>query len=550
MKEPILSKEQNKRAFFSGVLSLSVANIIVKVIGLLFKIPIANILSQESLGSGVGLGYFSASYTVYTWLFMVATAGLPNGISIVIAENRAAGRREETRRIFRSTLMIFLIVGFLLSAVMLFCSGGISALIKNPDARFSMIAIAPTLIFVCVMSVLRGYFYGFQEMLPSALSEVVEAVGKLLFGIGGAYYAYRMGYSAPRVAAYAVFGVTAGVFLGTLFLFASYLYYNRKNKFHIPEVASSSYHGGVLRRVFSLSIPITVASSVMSLTGLIDVGTMMARLQSIGYTESEASALYGTYTMLAVPIYNLPIVLLSPISAAILPLISGMLARSDASGARRISEGALRIVSLFVIPSALGIAAFSYPILSLFYEENAAAIAAPMLSVLAAGTFFLGLLTVMNSVLQAHKMAGKTVISMLAGAIVKLVFGVWLVGNPDIGMYGVPLSTVLCYFTIVLFDTYYFARYLHIIPHFSRAFIRPICASGLALLPVKFLLYPFLAAHLNGSVATVLSIAVVAASYLISLLLLRAVERSDIMLLPYGDRIYHFLLKRKLISKG
>lgn len=550
MKEPILSKEQNKRAFFCGVLSLSVANIIVKIIGLFFKIPIANILSQESLGSGVGLGYFSASYTVYTWLFMVATAGLPNGISIVIAENRAAGRRAETARIFRSTLLLFFIVGLLLTATMFFGAGGIAALIKNPDACYSMAAIAPTLVFVCLMSVFRGYFYGFQEMLPSAISEVIEAIGKLVFGIGGAYYAYRSGYSAPRVAAYAVFGVTAGVFLGTLFLFFAYLYYNKRNKFLIPALPSEPPSGGALRRVFALSIPITVASSVMSLTGLIDVGTMMARLQSIGYTEAEASALYGTYTMLAVPIYNLPIVLLSPISAAILPLISGMLARGDREGTRRISESALRLVALFVIPSALGIAVFSEPILSLLYEDNAAATAAPLLSVLSAATFFLGLLTVMNAVLQAHKLAGKTVISMLAGSVVKLVSGILLVGDPAIGMYGVPLSTVLCYFTIVVFDTYYFARYLHVIPRFSHAFIRPICASGVALLPVKFLLFPFFNTHLPSAVATLLSIGAVGVLYIVFLFIFRAVLRSDILLLPHGEKIYSFLQRKKLISKG
>ncbi len=550
MKEPILSKEQNKRAFFSGVLSLSIANIIVKIIGLLFKIPIANILSQESLGSGVGLGYFSASYTVYTWLFMVATAGLPNGISIVIAENRAAGRREESKRIFRSAMLLFFVIGIFLTAIMLLFAGGIADLIKNPDARFSMMAIAPTLLFVCLLSVFRGYFYGFQEMLPSAVSEVIEAIGKLVFGIGGAYYAYRMGYSAPRVAAYAVFGVTAGVFLGTLFLFVSYLYYNKRSRFLITPISQEPAGKNALRRVFALSVPITVASSVMSLTGLIDVGTMMSRLQSIGYTEAESSALYGTYTMLAVPIYNLPIVLLSPISAAILPLISGKLARGDEKGTHRISESALRLVALFVIPSALGIAAFSYPILALLYEDNAAAIAAPLLSILAIATFFLGLLTVMNAVLQAHKLAGKTLIAMLSGAVVKLASGIFLVGKPSIGMYGVPLSTVLCYMTIVVFDTYYFARYLHIMPRFPQLLIRPICAGGIAILPVKFLLYPYLSAHISGGIATLISIAAVSVLYIIFLFLFRAVSEADILLLPNGERISGFLQKKKLISKG
>lgn len=550
MENKDASLHKTKRLFFSGVLALSVANILVKVIGLLFKIPIANILSSEELGSGVGLGYFSSSYTVYTWLFVVATAGLPNGISIVISEDRAAGRRKAVDKTFRSVLLIFTIVGLFLFSVMLFGAGGIAALIRNPEARFSMMAIAPTLLFICIMSVLRGYFYGFQSMIPAAVSEVIESLGKLIFGIAGAYYAVSRGYTAPVVAAYATFGITAGVFFGTLYLWFARRHYIRKGKLlYLTDAYDDSVENGYLSRVFMLSVPITLASSVMSLTGLIDVGTMMARLQGIGYSEAEASALYGTYSMLAVPMYNLPVILLAPISSAVIPLLSSMIARGDHDGTKRITESAVRLVSLFIIPCSLGLAAFSYPILSLFYAENSARTAAPLLSVLAAATFFLGLLTLMNSVLQAHHLAGKTVISMSLGAAVKLLSGIFLVGNPEIGIYGVPVGTVLCYLTIITADAYFFRRHLGIAPRFSHAFIRPFCASAMAVLPVKLLLYPFLDLHIPGKAATLLSIGAVALLYGVFLLLFRAVLKSDLLLLPGGNKIYAVLKKRNLITE-
>ncbi len=541
---------RTKRVFFSGVLALSIANILVKIIGVFFKIPIANILSEESLGSGVGLGYFSASYTVYVWLFTLATAGLPNGISIVVAEDRALGNRKGIAITYRRTLAVFAIVGVFLTALLFFGADLISTWIRNPDARFSMMVIAPTLFFICLLSVVRGYFYGFQEMLPSAISEVIESLIKLIFGIGGAYYAYRAGYGAPVVAAFAISGVTIGVALGTLYLFLTKRRYEKKERFHYPiEVTTGVQQGSVLRRVFAISIPITLAASAMSLTGLIDVSTMMARLQSIGYSEAEASALYGTYTMLAVPMYNLPVVILTPISSAVIPLFSSMAASGNLDGTRQLTGSAMRIVSLFVLPAALGLSAFSYPILSLLYAESSARVAAPLLSVLSAATFFLGLITVSNAVLQAHHMAGKTVISMTVGAAVKLIVSLLLVGNPSVGIYGVPIGTVLCYFTIFLINTFFLAKRLSVYPDVTHSIIRPLCAAAPAVLVVRVFLYPLLSRWLYAPIATLSSVAITAILYAGGLFLFRAVRKEDILLLPKGEALYTALKKKHLVNE-
>ncbi len=530
---------KSRHLFFSGVLALSIANITVKLLGLIFKIPIANILSDPSLGRGEGLGYFSSSYTVYTWLFMVATSGLPNGIAIVVSESRERGEGGACMRIFRSTLLLFSAVGCFLFLAMFFGAGGIAGLIRNPEARFAMASIAPTLFFVSVMSVYRGYFYGFREMLPSAISEVIEAVAKLLFGVLGATYAFQKGYGAPIVSAYAIFGVTMGVFCGTLYLAFAKRRYEKKGR--LPMLSENALPkgkaGGTLRRVLSLSIPITVASSVMSLTGLIDVFTMMNRLQAIGYSAADASALYGTYTMLAVPLYNLPVILLSPVSSAMIPLLSENIAKGNRKGTKRIGESAIRLISLVVIPASIGMATFSYEILTLFYAPDAAAVAAPFLSLLSAATFLLGLLTISNAILQAHKMAGNTVISMSVGAVIKFLSSYFLVSVPRIGAYAVPLGTVLCYLTIVGLNFYFLARHLSIFPSFSFGFFRPLLASLLAVLFGKYFVYARLALLLPSTLATLLSIAVVMLLYGCMLLLFRSLLLDDLLLLPGGKKI-------------
>ncbi len=554
MDRPSTCRPSAKRLFLSGVLALSVANITVKLLGLIFKIPVANILSAEALGNGEGLGYFSSSYTVYTWLFMVATSGLPNGISIVISEARASGRHADASRVFRSTLFTFSLIGCGLFALMFFGSGGIASLIQNEGAAPAMAAIAPTLLFISVASVYRGYFYGFQTMLPCAVSEVIEAVFKLVFGWSGAFFAYQKGYSAPVVAAFAISGVTIGVFLGLVFLVFAKRYYEKKGRLAIADSLPTSplptedRTGSALRRVLALSVPITLASSVMSLTGLIDVGTMMGRLQGIGYTPAEASALYGTYTMLAVPLYNLPVVLLSPISSSVIPLLTGYLAAGKRTAAKRVTESMLRIVLLFVIPASIGMSVFSYEILSLFYAPSRSAVAAPLLSLLSAATFLLGILTVSNAVLQANRMAGKTVISMSIGAAVKLVSGVLLVGNPRIGIYGVPLGTVLCYLVIVAINFGFMAKHLSVYPSVLGGIFRPFLAAGGAVLVGRYLLYPPLVTCLTARLATLISVAAVALMYLIFLFLLRAITRRDLSLLPGGEKIYAFLRKRNWIG--
>jgi len=215
--------KNSTKLFFAGVLVLTISNLIIKAIGVLFKIPMNHIVGDQ------GMGYYSSAYTIYTFFYMVSTAGLPVAISLLVSENRAKGRLNQVKKVFKISLLLFLAVGIVGTAVMLFGAGGFASLLKAEPTYYCIIAIAPTLFFICLSSALRGYFQGYQSMLPVAISQLIEALCKLFLGIAFATYALNKYGSGKEtihyVAAYAVLGLTIGAGLGMIFLMFSKMFF-------------------------------------------------------------------------------------------------------------------------------------------------------------------------------------------------------------------------------------------------------------------------------------------------------------------------------------
>ena len=219
---------------FSGVLILTLSNIIVKVTGMLFRIPLNRIMDLD------GLGYYSAASRIYTLFYTVSTVGLPIAVSRMVSEDRALGKKKETKAIINSALKLFTLIGLAGTLLMVVLPKGLVAFLKfafdydlQMDNTFlSVYAISPALFFICICSALRGYFQGFQYMVPTAVSEVIESLAKLILGIIFAKYAIKMGYPTPTVAAYAIFGVTVGVALGALYTVLRKLFF-KPDKFDL-----------------------------------------------------------------------------------------------------------------------------------------------------------------------------------------------------------------------------------------------------------------------------------------------------------------------------
>ncbi len=536
--------KNSSKLFFSGVLILTVSNLIIKVIGLMFKIPMNHIVGDE------GMGYYNSAYTFYTYLYMVSTAGLPTAISIMVSESRANCQFKQVKRIYKVSLALFVAIGILCTSVMFFGAGAMSNAIGAENTRYSMLAIAPTLFLICISSALRGYFQGYQQMVPTAISQLIEAVCKLGVGIAFALYAINKGYPIYIVAAYAAFGLTIGVGLGMMFLVFSKLMfkeqqYDAEYLQNGGEDESSLPSKTLLKKLFLIALPITVSASVMSLTNLIDTAIVQRLLQMTGLTQVAATELYGNYTSLAVPMFNMPPVLIYPISYSIVPLLSAAKKKGDTARCKLVMESSMRVAMLVGIPCGLGMAVLAKPILSLFYKASSVELASPLLTLLAPSTAFICILSVTNAILQANGFERKPLISMLIGALVKIVTNFFLIQH--IGMKGTPISTFLCYLTVTLLNLYFIYKHVGVMPRLSGLFGKPLFASVLCAVTAYFS-YSVVYSIFPSKLAVIPAIGLAFLVYFVAIFLIRGVSGDDIKMLPKGETLYKVFRKLKLVK--
>lgn len=553
MKDANVSNNTVKRStklFISGVLILTVANIVNKVLGLCFKIPLERIVGSE------GMGYFNQAYTIYTWLYMVSTTGLPTAVSMMISESRAKGRFNESKRIYRVTMTLFFVIGVIGTALMIFGSGIFSTLTESPKAETCIRFIGPTLFFICISSALRGYFQGYQVMYPTAISQFIEALCKFLIGVIFAVWAIGQGYEIHIVAAYAILGITVGAGLGMFYLLITKWFF-REQKYNEEYLLDGcadegvSSVGKILKRLIAVAIPITISASMLSMTDFIDLTILMRRLSDIGYSEELANSLYGNFKTCVVPLFNLPPVLIYPISYSLVPMIRATLTRGDRERAEMYMHTSIRLCSIMSIPCALGMAVMSKPILSMIFSEEGAEMGAPLLTILAPAIFFVCMLSISNALLQASGNEKKPIISMVAGACVKLLTTYVLVGIPEVNIYGTPIGTFLCYLTVSVLNTYFLVKYVKIKFDFDKMFLRPL-VSGAACAASAYGVYYVLAMLLENVrfstfISTFAGIGAGAIIYVILIFKLKAITEEDLLIIPKGEKLLRILKKIKLI---
>jgi len=523
-----------KQSFMKGAFILIVANIIVKIIGAAFKIPLTYLLDED------GMALFSTSYTMYTWLFIIATAGLPVAISRMISESRAKGNYGEVKKILRVSFSLLGIIGVAGTLILFFGAGMFAKLLGNPDAELGIMAIAPAMLFVSGMSAFRGFFQGHQDMYPTAASEVFEAVGKLLIGFLGAYYLIK--YSVTYAAAGAVFGVAAGGFLGFIVLVIVYAV-KKKNLYSQPSVGIERSDRTLLKQLVEIAVPITIGASVFSLTSLIDMAMIMRNLQSSGFSYEEAKFLWGSYSGYAVPMFNLPPTLISAISISLVPTISGAFSVGDSKTARETAGNSIFITILFALPCAVGMSVLAKPILGFVYHNTNAS---STLTILGLAIIFVSLVMITNSILQSVQKERIPVYNMLIGGVVKVIINAWLVKQPDININGAPIGTNVCYIVILLLNMYWIKKELKLKIPVAQYILKPLVS--VAVMAVAALAVSRFAAGLGNTLCLILSIGAGAFAYVVMILALKTVTEEVMLAVPGLSKLVPLFKKYKLIK--
>lgn len=462
--------DNKKQSFVQGAFILVAAALLVKFIGFFFKIPLTFLIDDD------GMGLFNSAYQIYTIMFIIATAGFPTAISKMVAESLALNRRQEADRVFKVAICILAVIGVVGSLFLFFGADVISGWIKNTRSLMAIRAIAPAVLCVSFMAVFRGYFQGRQNMYPTAISEVTEALGKLIFGYLFAWM--FISHSVEKASAGAVFGVTMGTVLGFFSLLAMYMLYKKKREAYIPGEVTDSYRS-ITKKLIRIAVPITIGASVSSLTNLADMFTVMRRLQDITHLTPEflqkygsvienlknfdgismneqlANSLYGMYTGKALTLFNFPLTMVVALGMSVVPVIAGALAKKDTLGAQRAVNTVLKLTIMFAIPCAIGMYVLASPILQVVFHDS---LATTLLQKLAISIVFVSLLQITTSILQAYGRTVIPVVNMIVGGVIKVVINYNLVAIPEINIDGAPIGTMVCYCTVMLLNMFWIIK--------------------------------------------------------------------------------------------
>jgi stage V sporulation protein B len=524
---------RRKQNFLQGAAVLAAAVAIVKVIGFIGKIPLVNILG------GHGLGHYNIAYSIYGVMLTISTAGLPVAVSKMVAEANALGRAREVRKILRVAMSIFMLIGAVFSIGAFVFAREFAGLMASNGSVLTIRAIAPAIFFMTVMSSLRGYYQGLSNMYPTGLSQIIEALGKVILGIYFSLYLAVRGYTPDVVAAGSVLGMTVGTVIAMLFLVL------RKAFDRNPPAGtaiSTRTSRDIAKGILAIAIPITISSGVLALTNFTDTALVMRRLQfAAGFTEEESTWLYGAYGI-AQTMFNFPTSFIVPFAVSVVPAVAAAMSRGDRRSASRTIETAFRVTSVLALPAAAGLSVLAWPIMNLLFQRSPDEVRAATtpLTILAIAVSFYCIVLLSNAVLQSLGKVRLPVYTMLTGSVVKIVANWYLVGIPELNINGASIGTCLCHFTIMVLNLILISREVKPTPNIIRMFGRPLIAT-IIMAATAWAINGLLALYVSTKIAVLGAIAAAMVIYLILIILLRAVTKEDLMMLPKGEKIANLL---------
>lgn len=529
-----------KKSFFRGALILSLAGIISKVLGAVYRIPFARLVGDE------GVGLYQMAYPFYTMILAISTAGIPLAISKLVAERNYQRDFIGISRVFRISMALLLVTGALASLSLYLGADYIAVtILKEPRAALSLKAIAPAILFTSVMSTLRGYFQGFQTMTPTAISQVFEQLVRVTTVFFAAFYLLPFG--VEYAAAGATFGAASGGLAGLILLSIIYFWHKAKNKENkLPQLGQKmESKRDLIKQIVYLAIPISIGGLVLPLMQTMDTFIVPLRLQAAGFSPGVATGLYGQLSGMAGAIINLPFIITTALAASLVPAVADSLASGRRAAVRGQFSSAMLLALIIVLPACVGLYMLAEPICQLLYNEPAAGIP---LAWLAPTVLAVGIYQTSTGALQGLGKPLIPVISLIYGAVIKGVLTFILTGIPTLGIKGAALATVIAYFVAALRNIIMISgligwEWFRLKDHFFKPVVSVIAMGLVVFISFKEILY----LGLRQELSTLVAISLGASSYFLVLILVGGIKAQDIGRIPkIGPRLAQILKKLKL----
>ena len=541
-----MKEKKKKNTFAKNVLMLMFSQVLIKLLGLIYRLAITNV---KGFGD-VGNGYYSAGYQVYAVLLIISSQGIPGAVSKLVSNKVAKGKYNEAHRVFKVSMVVFGIIGFIASLLLLLSANFVSSKILNvPDVSYVLKVLSPAIFFVCVSAVIRGYFAGLGTMKASSISQALEQFFNCVLTIT---FVYALVGKEPYIMAA---GGNLSTTLAILISFSYLIVFYKKNIKEWREesddvvITTKEENKKMAKMIIATAIPLTVGSVISVVTSFIDTVTVSNCIQ-IAYSgilkskillEKEAMRLTGILSKVDT-LVNLPLAVNLSFYSALIPEITAAISKKDFKSASKKISFSISSSLLILIPCAIGFIVLADPILKMLYPN--ASDGAHILQIAAVTMVFVGINhTIQGSLFGLGKMYTPA-LALLIGCVIKIGLNLVLITNPNINIYGAVISSFICQFVVFMIVYITMKRNIKVKFEPVKHIVKPLLA-GLIMGAVIFFINYLFSGVIRNSILTIINIMIGAVVYLISVFALKILSKDEILMLPKGKKIYNLLVKLK-----
>ncbi len=505
-----------------GISVLGIAGIICKVVGVLFSIPL-NMISNKVAA------LFYLVYPTYALLLTISSAGLPVAVSRMVAGFLAKDDPRNGKNVFRSALILLLSIGSVFSLLMIFLNHQLTLMVKVEETSWGFYAISPCVAIVCALSAFRGFIQGQQNMVPTAVSQLIEQIGKVIVSLPLAYIGVHVYDSIAVGAAGALLGITVAETAALGYMLVRY--YRKKKEYSlIPQdpAQSPARSKDLMKRLAVISVPITISACIIPLSQFIDSAMMIDRMMNAGLDKEAATQAYGVFTSVVIRLINIPTALALAVSMSLVPVISYCRSINDMEGIRRESHTGMRFSALIGFSCSVGMSLLAHEIVAFFYEDvftrEQIQLASELLTFSAMTVILFTVVQATTSILQGLRKQKIPMYTMIAGVSVKILLNYLLIGTKGIDIHGGPYASIACYSLVMILNMVYVMKYGEMKVDWVNWVLRPGASAalmGVAVWGVKSILP-------GGRISTVLEVLCGVVVFFATAVLLKAVTKNDL----------------------
>ena len=534
--------KNKKETFMQGIVALIFSQIIIKCVGLLYRLYLTN---KEGFGDR-GNAIYGSGFQIYALLLTLSSVGVPSAISKLISEKTAVGDNKGAHRIFKISLVTFGIIGFIGTCILFFKAKFIAITwLQIPEAELTLIALSPSIFFVSIASTIRGYFNGKGLLKITAKSQTVEQIFKTTLTIVIVEIVGIFSNLNTEIMAAAANLATA---LSTVVSF-SYLimYYILKRKEMYQEIRSSvnvkrERIKVILKRILAVSIPISLSAILCAINKNIDSVTVIRLLKTF-ITEEQAKIQYGILNGKVDTLITLPLSFNIAFATVLVPAVAGYMANGQKQKAKEKISFSILISILIGIPCTIGMYAYSKEILELLFPNASAGVS--ILQISSITIIFTMLMQTITGALQGIGKVILPVISLIIGVTCKLIVNLILIRIPAIGINGAVIGTIVCYVIADGISLYGLIKNAKLQLNFIKMIIKPIFISALMIVTSKTI-YGYLICIVSNNIATIISLICAIIIYVLLVIILKIFTENEILMFPYGEKLYRILKKCKI----